>query len=61
MDSIFMQKVRGKLAPGSTEGGFSDVGTDANAASLQGPAASEDYAVSVVNRELGDRPFRGAR
>lgn len=61
MDSMFMGKIRGKLAPGSTEGGFSDVGPDANAASLKGPAASEDYAVNVVNRELGDRPIRGAR
>lgn len=61
MDGMFMQKIRGKLAPGNTEGGFSDVGPDANAAALT-DHAREDVAMNVVNPpDRGRVSFKGVR
>jgi hypothetical protein len=60
MDGMFSQKIRGKIAPGNLEGGFADVGPDANAASLS-DAAREDVAVNVVNPPAGRSEAKGLR
>jgi hypothetical protein len=55
-----MTKIRGKISPGNTEGGFGDIGPDANAASLT-DQAREDEAVDVVNPATGPSEAKGLR